>query len=197
MTDDLRRRVLDASIALIDGEGLAALSMREVARRAGVSHQAPYHHFGDRAGILAALAEEGFGALADALEAAGPDTSPADELAARGTAYVRFALARPAHFRVMFRPELVDMTRWPGAAAQAARAHRALVSSLLRCVEAGLVAPEELEDCVATTWSTVHGLATLLLEGPLRVKGRTPDALAERVPALLAGLLAVRRRAAE
>ncbi|MFI5308928.1 MAG: TetR/AcrR family transcriptional regulator [Polyangiales bacterium] len=115
----LRERILQASVELIEVEGLAALSLREVARRAGVSHQAPYHHFADREAILGAIAEQGFRILRAALERAvahGRDVhSAAESLAACGRAYVEFACEHPAHFRVMFRPELVDLANCPGA----------------------------------------------------------------------------------
>src|SRR5205809_439421 len=105
---DLRRTLIDASLALVEEEGIGALSLREVARKAGVTHNAPYHHFPDRGALLAAIAEEGFGRLAQetaAARAAVPD-DPLARLTACGQAYVRFAIASPAHFRVMFRPEL-------------------------------------------------------------------------------------------
>src|SRR5438128_419394 len=97
---ELREQILDASVRLIEAEGLAALSMREVARRAGVSHQAPYHHFADKEAILAAIAEEGFRRLNAAMEEASR-SKPADaasRLIAGGRAYVRFAATNPAHF---------------------------------------------------------------------------------------------------
>ncbi|MCA9555264.1 MAG: TetR/AcrR family transcriptional regulator, partial [Myxococcales bacterium] len=87
----LRDRILAASVELVQEAGIGALSMREVARRAGVSHQAPYHHFSDKEAILAALAEAGFRRLADALEAAtGADAVEA--LTASGQAYLQFAI---------------------------------------------------------------------------------------------------------
>src|SRR5262245_54976951 len=98
----LQRQILDASIDLLRTGGVGALSMREVARRAGVSHQAPYHHFADREAILAAIAEEGFSGLADALHRAREGaTTTAERLKASGLAYVEFALSHPAHYRVM------------------------------------------------------------------------------------------------
>ena len=96
---DLRRALLEASLALIDESGIGALSLREAARKAGVSHNAPYHHFKDRGSLLAALAEEGFAQLAadmTAARAAAPDART--RLEACGQAYVRFALNSPARF---------------------------------------------------------------------------------------------------
>ena len=96
---DLRRVLLDAAVAAIAERGAAALSLRDLARRAGVSHAAPTHHFRDKAGLLTAVAAEGFALLGTAL-------AEADDFAATGVAYVRFATTHPGHFAVMFRPVL-------------------------------------------------------------------------------------------
>lgn len=97
---DLRRALLDAGTAMLEAGGLAALSLREVARKAGVSHNAPYRHFADREALLAGIATAGFDALGAAMaEAKG------DRLAV-GVAYVQFALARPRLFDLMFGPTL-------------------------------------------------------------------------------------------
>jgi AcrR family transcriptional regulator len=178
---DLRRQVLDASAALVASDGVDALSLREVARRAGVSHQAPYHHFGDREGILAALVEEGFARLGDGL-------AGAPGLAEAGEAYVRFALAHPGHFRVMFRPDLVALERHPGAAVQAKRALDALAALVDRLVAVGTIAPEERQDVLTAAWSLVHGLSVLLLDGPPGLSS-SPETLARSVPAWFAALL--------
>lgn len=97
---DLRRAVLEAAVAAIAESGPTTWSLRELARRAGVSHAAPAHHFGDKAGLLTAVAAQGYALFADALEAAG------DDLYEVGLAYVRFAVAHRPYFEVIFRPEL-------------------------------------------------------------------------------------------
>src|SRR3954471_14192155 len=117
---DLRRAVLAAGAEAIGGSGPAALSLRELARRAGVSHAAPAHHFGDKAGLLTAVAAEGYALFADALEAAGDDFHDV------GLAYIRFAVDHRAHFEVMFRPELYRAGD-PEVAAARSRADRILV----------------------------------------------------------------------
>ncbi len=171
---DLRARILQASVALIEGEGLGALSMREVARRAGVSHQAPYHHFADREAILGAIAEEGFRVLRAALERAvardGGRRSAADCLAACGQAYVEFACAHPAHFRVMFRPELVNLENCPGARAEGDGAFGCLTRMVHAAVEQGLPAEPSEDALIVLAWSVAHGLACLILDGPLAKK---------------------------
>ena len=173
----LRDRILAASVELVQEAGIGALSMREVARRAGVSHQAPYHHFSDKEAILAALAEAGFRRLADALEAAtGADAVEA--LTASGQAYLQFAIEHPAHFRIMFRPELVELERYPTAVEEADRAYAALETLVARVVEAGRLPPELAPGLVGLSWSFVHGLAGLVLDGPLRAEEEQAEVVA-------------------
>jgi|694.fasta_scaffold14424_9 AcrR family transcriptional regulator len=166
MTADLKQRVLDASVQLIHDVGLAGLSMREVARRAGVSHQAPYHHFADKAAIVAALVEHGFTMLASRMEAA-ERTGPPDQRMRRvGRAYVDFALEQPVHFRLMFRPELSDPARFPAAHAAGGRAF-AVLDRLVGEIAGPRASRSRKDALVSMHWSLVHGLSTLLLDGPL------------------------------
>jgi len=147
---DLRRAALAATVdALEEGGGPASLSMRDVARRAGVSHAAFSHHFGGKRGLLTALAAEGYDLLADALIAAGPDRIEA------GVAYVRFAAAHPAHFEVMFSPKLYEADA-PDLAASRERSGRALTEVLSTSASA---------DTELAAWSIVHGFAGLWLSG--------------------------------
>jgi AcrR family transcriptional regulator len=163
-TDGLRRQVLDAAAAIAAASGPDVISMREVARLAGVSHQAPYHHFGDRAGIFAAISEEGFRLLAESIEA-----STTLGTAAMCEAYVHFALAHKGHFRVMMRNDLCSLEDYPSALIQADRAFNALRDEV-----AVILGDNSNEDDAnahtAYMWSVAHGLATLLLDGPLLKK---------------------------
>src|SRR5215468_2482958 len=103
----LRDELIKACVALIEVEGIGAVSLRRVAREAGVSPGAPYHHFPDRAALLAALSDRGFALLAQDLTAARATADkPVAALSAMAHAYVGFARSRPAYFRLMFRPEL-------------------------------------------------------------------------------------------
>ena len=169
---NLQRRILDASLELIRVEGLASLSMREVARRAGVSHQAPYHPFADRESILARIAQEGFEELLLRMR---ETSAKAQGLEARlyaiSHAYVTFALDRPAHFRVMFRPELVDLARFPEAQCAGEAAFQELLAFVceLRGV-AGVDRTAEDDVWTSMLWSQAHGLACLILDGPLGLK---------------------------
>jgi AcrR family transcriptional regulator len=166
MSADLRRVVLDASLDLIEEAGLAALSMREVARRAGVSHQAPYHHFRDREGILAAIAMDGFTKLhAGMTKAVAKLTDPVARLNAVGGAYLAFAVRYPAHFKIMFRSELVAIDQYDELH-RCAEAAFGFVTSIVAEVARRRGAKDTLPLVIAA-WSLAHGAATLLLEGKL------------------------------
>ena len=191
---DLRPALLEASLALIDQAGIGALSLREVARKAGVSHNAPYHHFKDRGSLLAALAEDGFAALASEMaqaRAAAPDARA--RLEACGQAYVRFALKSPARFKVMFRPELTAPSEEGAVAQSSIPALDTLTTAIVDAQAAGLAPPGDPKPLVLICWSAVHGLASLWLDGPLarahRMFGASPEKLAAAVPATLATLL--------
>jgi AcrR family transcriptional regulator len=190
---DLREQVLAASLALIEEDGVAALSLREVARRAGVSHQAPYHHFGHKEAIVAELVARGFTRLAERLEAAEQSRgTPSRRLMLAGQAYVAFALAEPGSFRIMFRSELVDRAAFPAAGEAGARAYAPLVRLVNEChagprtPRAGSAAAEKLEALVTMHWSLVHGLATLLLDGSLGRRFATREARDAHIEATLA-----------
>jgi AcrR family transcriptional regulator len=184
----LKERVIAGAIALIESEGLAALSMREVARRAGVSHQAPYRHFADREAIMAAIAEQGFLELADRIESTRHDDLER-WLGAATRAYVHFALERPAHFRLMFRPELADMARFPERST-AARAAYEQLRGLARATLPARVAESEVDVRATYLWSLSHGLATLMLDSAHgRTLGSGVRARVDAVTRLAASLL--------
>lgn len=165
--DDVRAGILQASLALMNEGGLGALSMREVARRAGVSHQAPYHYFADREAILAELAGDGFDQLYDYMVSAiGLARDKASKNRAMGEAYIRFALNHPELFRLMFRNEMCDLTRYPEAKAKAEKCFNVVVEVLDAQGTAADKANPDLTPVIAS-WAAAHGLATLLLEGKL------------------------------
>ncbi|NES14367.1 MULTISPECIES: TetR/AcrR family transcriptional regulator [Micromonospora] len=166
---DLRRALLAAAADAMAESGPAALSLRDLARRAGVSHAAPAHHFGDKAGLLTALATQGFELLGEALRAAG------DDLRESGVAYVGFAVRHRAHFEVMFRPDLYRADD-PDLVAARERA-----GELLRSGVARHTGREPDVDSLAA-WSIVHGFATLWLAGALPARvGPDPEAAARTV----------------
>ncbi|MFC8964293.1 TetR/AcrR family transcriptional regulator [Streptomyces sp. NPDC057094] len=164
---DLRRAILGAALDVIAAEGPTALSLRDLARRAGVSHAAPAHHFKDRTGLLTAIAAEGYALLAAALDTA-------DDLRDAGVRYVRFAREHPAHFQVMFSPELLRGNDLELTAA------KTLAGERLRAAVSAVPAEGRGEDARlagVAAWSLAHGFATLLLshnlDGP--VGDQDPD----------------------
>ncbi|MEN0062000.1 MAG: TetR/AcrR family transcriptional regulator [Myxococcota bacterium] len=172
---------MQASIALVKEQGVRAVSFREVARRAGVSHQTPYHHFGNHQGILRAIAEEGFeqlaSAMAEAAGRAGPD--PLDRLTAGGVAYVLFALDHVGHFRVMFDHTLFESPENSPTVSEGQRAYGVLLTLAHAAHGASYGHHLSADTLTAMSWSMAHGLATLLVEGVLSAKF-TPEGGFER-----------------
>lgn len=155
---DLRHRLLEMAGAIAAEDGPSAIALRDLARRAGVSHAAPAHHFGDRRGLLTALAVEGFTELAGRL---GGVHDAGGSLTDQGVAYVAFAVARPGHFATMWRFDLLDAAD-PALADAAGSARRALDAGARRHAEA---AGGDAEAIATAGWSFAHGLATLLNAG--------------------------------
>ena len=177
---DLRQAVLTAALAVLGESGPAQLSLRDLARRAGVSHAAPAHHFGDKAGLLTAVAAQGYHLLADTLTAA--QQSSADFLEV-GVAYVRFAVDHRAHFEVMFRPDLYHPDD-PEVAAARQRAAAALYGGVGSVAATGRGPDIPLAGVAA--WSLVHGFATLWLNHALPpTLGDDPETAARAVAAIL------------
>jgi AcrR family transcriptional regulator len=152
---DLRPALLRVAVEAIGQTGPAAMSLREVARRAGVSHAAAAYHFGDKAGLLTAVAAQGYRMLTEELRGVRDAGRGFLEV---GVAYVRFATSHRAHFEVMYRPELY---RPDDPAVRQARAAAAVLLYGTASPDAGQLAAG------AAAWSLVHGLATLWLNGNL------------------------------
>jgi AcrR family transcriptional regulator len=160
---NLRRALLDAALDTIAADGVVALNLRDLARRCGVSHAAPAHHFGDRRGLLTAIATEGYDGLAAATSASWAESSSFLEV---GVAYVRYAVTHPGHFAVMFRPDLVDPEN-----VELVRASSASAAMLYGPVDsvADVGGDEDARRVAGTAaWALVHGIATLWLQGSLR-----------------------------
>jgi AcrR family transcriptional regulator len=164
---DVRRLVLDAALDIITSSGAESLSMREVARRAGVSHQAPYHYFGDRSGIFAAISEEGFSALAGAFRDVQESTISAAK--AGFIAYLDFARSHVGHFRVMFRADISGLSSHPEAHECAEDAFTELLNMVARTIGHSPDTKDALTFALML-WSQAHGLATLFLDGPIEAR---------------------------
>lgn len=162
----LRRALLDAVAEIVLERGPEAVTLRECARRAGVSHSAAAPHFGDKRGLLTAFAAEGEARLAaamtDALDDLPPGAGPDRRLAATGRGYIAFARANPAHFRLMFRTDLIDRED-PAWRASAGRSF-ALLSDAMAALVPGMDARTRRAR-LALAWSGVHGFCTLRAEG--------------------------------
>lgn len=157
---DLPNALRRAAVEVIDERGLGAFSLREVARRAGVSHTAPAHHFGDMRGLLTSVATEGFEALhAATSEAATGVDDPEERLAAIGEAYVRLARSNHAHCEVMFRTDVVDPDdaelRTAGMLA-----YGVLEGTVQELIERDRL-DVDLDEATWLCWSTMQGLVAL------------------------------------
>jgi AcrR family transcriptional regulator len=178
---DLRAALVRAAIELLEESGETELSLRAVARRAGVSPAAPYRHYADREALVSAIAAVGYRELAERLAAAHPSPSTPEQLASVATAYVQFALERPALFRIMF-GEPCDRDNDERVAATAA------VSQYVRVIVERTFPQADAEALATAVWALVHGLAFLHLDGKLDAS--TPSVVAERIAAAIDALLA-------
>lgn len=188
---DLRAALIAAAETVLAERGADGFTLRECARRAGVSHAAPAHHFGDARGLLTAVAAHGFERMAARMRQARAGAAhPADELIGVGLAYIEFAVAHPAQFALMARTHVIDL------ADETLQRHADDTFGHLRETLAAANAGVPLDEATFQTrlllaWSAVHGLAMLALEGKLGafVPGTSARRIAEAAaPAMLAQL---------
>jgi len=190
---DLRAGLIDAATDIVEDEGVMALSLRGVARKAGVSQTAPYHHFADKEALLAAVAETGFQGLSEEMEKAEqPTLSSGERMVALGRAYVSFATSNPGRFRLMFGPLIGEKLNYPDLLVSSAKSLEMIrVAVELRREDVGATTGNVEADTMAA-WSLVHGLATLLIDSGFNSESMgtaSQDALVERVTrALVTGL---------
>ncbi|MCY6383089.1 TetR/AcrR family transcriptional regulator [Hoeflea prorocentri] len=166
MASELKSKLVDIAAGILERDGPDALSLRVVARSAGVSHMAPYRHFENKNALLAAVAETGFRALVDSIDRAVAKEESGPLISrAIGLAYIDFARRRPALYQLMFGPQFADHEHYPDLAEAALLARD-------RCVAAvGLLGPQtgsegapELDPLGIAIWSMVHGFAQLLID---------------------------------
>lgn len=158
-------QLVAAAREVLERDGLEGLTLRAVAREAGVSHGAPLRHFPGVATLLAALAAQGFEQLYESVDAAVADVAdPRHRLAAGGRGYIRFALAHPGVFSLMFRNELID-TSYPALGEKGSRAFLQLVDLVQGAQADGFAPGEQPRHAAVVVWSLVHGIATLWLHG--------------------------------
>ena len=185
---NLRRALLDAALAMIAETGSLDFTMRELSRRASVTHNAPYRHFEGKGDLLAALAEEGFALLRERSLRARPqhEGDPRGWVRALGASYVTFAVEHPIHFRLMFGEPMAEAKANHPELARAAEASFALLKDGIEaCRAKGLLRHDvSTRDLGLVAWSLVHGLAALLVSGQLPGGGA-------RVPSLVRGMASV------
>lgn len=175
--EPLGERLVLVVLDLLAEEGLDALTLRHIARRAGVSHGAPLRHFRSRGDLLAEAAARGFAMLSESVEKSaaqlGPEAGPRDRLRAGARAYVEAAVARPALFALMFRPELLDPEN-PSYLEQGTAAFDQLLGQVRSAQASGWHPGRDSRLLAAGVWSALHGLASLWAQGALT--GPVPNA---------------------
>ncbi|THA86861.1 TetR/AcrR family transcriptional regulator [Streptomyces sp. A0592] len=179
----LRERLIDVGAELVASEGTAALGLREIARRAGVSHGAPRRYFPTHHALLSAIARRGFADLAGritALEAAAAQSPPRERIRAIGRAYVGYALENPGMFALMFRHDLLDSARAPSDEPRLRESTLPLFALLVALV--GRCGAAEPSVTAAALWANLHGVAQLWRWGSLPlVLGEDPAVGVERL----------------
>jgi AcrR family transcriptional regulator len=186
----LYEELISTCMALIESEGIGAVSLRRIAREAGVSPGAPYHHFADRAELLNIIAARGYEELTREMSAARESAaSPVEALGAMFESYVRFAGRHTAYHRLMFRPELSRPEKHPTTVAAGDAALRLVTEAVEDCQRVGAVPPGDPMPLMTMAWSLGTGLATLWLDGPLEHLCRDRDTTVEDLTGQVARLL--------
>lgn len=165
---DLRQVLLAAALSQIEAEGMASLSLRALARLAGVSAAAPYRHFDSKRTLLAALAQQGFEGLGQQLILArDAQTGSNERFLAVGLAYVEFAVANPTSYHLMFGSVIDDFSEYDGLRISAEDSFSVLLGLLRELIEAGGGGDLSLDVLGGATWSAVHGIASLRISNTL------------------------------
>jgi AcrR family transcriptional regulator len=187
---DLHNALLTAAGALLREQGTGGVSLREVARRAGVSHTAPYRHFSSKAALLAALAQRGFRQLEAAIMTAAERVphGPEQQLIAAGIAYVRHAVSNPEVIRLMF-GETPEATGAVEAGAAGRQVFTALQSIMEAGIQSGVFRQREAGELALVAWTSMHGLAMLVTAGMLPMDTTDPDAVETLVGAVAGNVI--------
>ncbi|HWA13626.1 MAG TPA: TetR/AcrR family transcriptional regulator [Burkholderiales bacterium] len=174
---DLRKAALEQALQHINRTRDVSFTLRELAAGLGVSSTALYRHFDGKLALLAAVAEEGYRELLRRFDAdaAAQAAGPLALMAARGRAYVLFAVAFPAHFRVMFLPQLRQSEAFPTLGELRQQVYGRLEEALEVLQRNDLLSGADLRDIALTSWATVHGLASLLVDGQVRIEAGSPS----------------------
>jgi AcrR family transcriptional regulator len=186
--------LIRACVALIESEGIGAVSLRRVAREAGVSPGAPYHHFADRAELLTTITARGFERLVTEMRAAHDSVgTPVEALGAMIEAYVRFSREHTAYARLMYRPELSETTKGHTAATHAQEGMKLVTDTVIAAQREGAAPAGDPAPLVTMLWSLAVGLSVLSIDGPLAGasarRGSSVPELTAQVTALLQRML--------
>jgi len=166
---DLSRSLLQEALRTIEKDGVAALTLRAVGQRLGVSRTALYRHFADKSALLAAVATEGFRTLREQTQLAWDGQGGGRKgLEAMGTAYVRFAVAHPSHYRVMFGGYVRDAAPDSDLAGEGAGAFQVLVNAIVSQQNDGRIREDNPLALAQYIWANVHGIAMLAIDGQLK-----------------------------
>lgn len=177
--DDLREECIVQAMQIIEETGLENLSFREVARRLGVSHQAPYKHFENRDHILAEIITRAFDNFTTELAAQPPTDNPYKDMEAIGRAYLTFAQQHPAHYHLMFNTQLPDAQAYPQMTQSSQQAFTVLRDCLARILP-DKSQPDLNLDAIFV-WSTMHGLASLAQSDAIDVLSLGDDVLQQAI----------------
>ena len=182
---DLRSALIEHAVRILRNEGLEALTLRAVARAAGVSQTAPYRHVTDRRSLMAAIAADGFRELDRAMGEAMAQGGGREGFKGIAVAYVRFARANPALYHVMFGPEVANTEDLPELRAAGRSALGFVQSGLEQLQQAGLVRPGDAALMAVACWAALHGLVSLILDGQAETVTPDIDALVESTAQLV------------
>lgn len=173
---DLRRALLQEAVHVIQAQGVDMLTLRSVGERLGVSRTALYRHFADKSALLTAVAREGFRTLRREL-VAGWGAGAWEGFEAMGLAYIRFAVANPSHYRVMFGGFVKGHTD-PDLVEEATGAFQALVDAIVALQQAGTLRADDPLQLARVIWALVHGVAMLAIDGQIDHQGATVESVA-------------------
>ncbi len=166
---DLKNALIEAGQEILSKEGMSGLSLRKVARKAGVSHSAPYAHFADKQALIAAISTEGYRLLYEKMQKIQKDLmdDPSRQLVEVAWAYVRFAQTDPAQFKVTFSNAVARERDYPALVEMTGKCFNQVVRIVKACQEAGILALSAPDTLAVGIWSVVHGFASLLIEGQI------------------------------
>lgn len=173
--NNLKAELIQAAVGIIQAEGVEALTLRGLAKVTGVSRTAPYRHFKDKEELIAAIAEEGFRLLNEAMSRVVdsipnegtniPESFPLESIIAQSIEYVRFAQNYSSHFKVMFSFNRETLAEQEGLLREASKSLGGLISSVEACQEAQLVKPGDSFQIAVSAWSLIHGYGNLVSQG--------------------------------